>query len=288
MKEATIKRKDKTTYLREFKSLDEFYNYITNTPLNDVFRWEELASSAIGPHKQRWTGTSSYKEAVDLFKNGWQDMAKTLTKSIKVKQNQVENAQVQKVMYDIVGFQASVPRYLQGIPTSMINKKLVPVKQRVITLNKDISYNASVKTEDIIEASVQTIHLIKKIEAQGIRVNLNLIWGSSAGETREVIKIKLKSANERINISKLAFPLVNPSMLRRLCFRYYEVAPTITSDYRFGYGAPLDGAQLKIYCKDEYVLPRLFDGNLSSLGDLSKICNITDEIVNGSSDKPKI
>ena len=288
MKEAAIKTKDKTTYLREFKNLDEFYNYITDTPLNDVFRWEELASSAKGPHKERWTGTSSYEEAVSLFKNGWQDMAKTLTKSIKVKQNQVENAQVQKVMYDIVGFQASVPRYLQGIPTSMINKKLVPVKQRVITLNKDISYNAMVRTDDIIEASVQTIHLIKKIEAQGIRVNLNLIWGSGAGETREVIKIKLKSANERINISKLAFPLVNPSMLRRLCFRYFEVAPTITKEYRFGYGTPLDGVQLKTYCKDEYVLPRLFDGDLSSLGDLSKICNITDEIVNGSSDKPKI
>lgn len=288
MKEVTFETKDKTTYLREFKSLDEFYNYITNTPLNDVFRWEELASSGRGPYKEKWTGTSSYEEAVGLFKNGWQDMAKKLTKSVKVKQNQVENAQVQKVMYDIVGFQASVPRYLQGIPTSMINKKLVPVKQRVITLNKDISYNARVTTEEIIEASVQTIHLIKKIEAQGIRVNLNLIWGSGAGETNEVIKIKLKSANERINISKLAFPLVNPSMLRRLCFRYFEVAPTITRSYRFGYGAPLDGAQLKTYCKDEYVLPRLFDGNLSSIGDLSKICNITDEIVNGSSDKPKI
>ena len=129
---------------------------------------------------------------------------------------------------------------------------------------------------------------IKKIEAQGIRVNLNLIWGVAAGNTKEVTKVRLKSANERLNISKLAFPLVHPSMLRRLCFRYLEVAPTVTKSYTLGYGSPLDGSQLKTYCKDEYVLPRLFDGNLASLGDLSSICNLTDQIVNGKNDAAKI
>ena len=77
-------------------------------------------------------------------------------------------------------------------------------------------------------------------------------------------------------------------MLRRLFFRYLEVAPTITDTYAFGYGSPLDGSQLKTYCKDEYVLPRLFDGNLSSLGDLSTICSLTDQIVNGKKDAAKI
>ena len=77
-------------------------------------------------------------------------------------------------------------------------------------------------------------------------------------------------------------------MLRRLCFRYLEVAPTVTKPYTWGYGSPLDGSQLKTYCKDEYVLPRLFDGNLASLGDLSSICNLTDQIVNGKNDAAKI
>ena len=181
--------KHNKTVTREFTSVNEFENYITTSPLNEVFRWEEL-SSVKGT--QSFTQTKSYEEATSLFKNGWDSMAKNITHQLNVKKCQTLDTHVQKVMFDVVGFQASVPRYLQGIPTSMINKKLVPVKQRVITLNKDISYNASVKTEDIIEASVQTIHLIKKIEAQGIRVNLNLIWGSGAGETREVIKIKLK------------------------------------------------------------------------------------------------
>ena len=272
-------------YVREFSSLNDFETYITNTPLNDTFRWTKLASVS---GSEEFTGTDSYEQAVEMFKNGWQSKAEELTKRLKVIQNQVIDAQVQKVLFDVVGFQASVPRYLQGIPTNMVNKKLVPIKQKIVTINKDISYNCGVTTEQIVEASIQTLQLVKKIEAQGIRVNLNLIWGVKASGSNEIVKIRLKSANERVNISKLAFPLVHPSMLRRLCFRYLEVAPTITHGYLYGYGSPLDGSQLKTYCKDEYVLPRLFDGNLASLGDLSSICNLTDQIVNGKNDAAKI
>ena len=272
-------------YVREFSSLNDFETYITNTPLNDTFRWTKLASVS---GSEEFTGTHSYEQAVEMFKNGWQSKAEELTKKLKVIQNQVIDAQVQKVLFDVVGFQASVPRYLQGIPTNMVNKKLVPIKQKIVTINKDISYNCGVTTEQIVEASIQTLQLVKRIEAQGIRVNLNLIWGVKASGSNEIVKIRLKSANERVNISKLAFPLVHPSMLRRLCFRYLEVAPTITHGYLYGYGSPLDGSQLKTYCKDEYVLPRLFNGDLSKLGDLTTVCGLTDQIVNGKNDAAKI
>ena len=272
-------------YVREFSSLNDFETYITNTPLNDTFRWEKLASVS---GSEEFTGTHSYEQAVEMFKNGWQSKAEELTKKLKVIQNQVIDAQVQKVIFDVVGFQASVPRYLQGIPTNMVNKKLVPIKQKIVTINKDISYNCGITTDQIVEASIQTLQLVKRIEAQGIRVNLNLIWGVKASGSNEIVKIRLKSANERVNISKLAFPLVHPSMLRRLCFRYLEVAPTITHGYLYGYGSPLDGSQLKTYCKDEYVLPRLFNGDLSKLGDLTTVCGLTDQIVNGKNDAAKI
>ena len=276
--------KHNKTVIREFTSVNEFENYITTSPLNEVFRWETL-SSVKGT--QSFTQTKSYEEATSLFKNGWDSMAKNITHKLNVKKCQTLDTHVQKVMFDVVGFQASVPRYLQGIPTNMVNKKLVPIKQKVITLNKDISYNAMTSTQDIIDASIQTLQLIKKIEAQGIRVNLNLVFGVKANGNTEVVKIRLKSANERLNISKLAFPLVHPSMLRRLLFRYIEVAPTVTKGFKWGYGYPLDGSQLKAYCKDEYVLPRLFDGDITQINDLATICNITDNIKNGKQDKPK-
>jgi hypothetical protein len=285
MKESVQELKGKTSYIREFDSLSEFEGYITNTPLNKSFQWKKL-SSTNGSYG--FTQTHSYEEATKLFKDGWNSMAQEITNKLKVIKNQSVDEYVQKVMYDVVGFQASVPRYLQGLPTSMVNKKQVVVKQKVITLNKDVSYNCGITTEQIVKASIETLQLIKKIEAQGVRVNLNLVWGVEEGKTREVVKIRLKSANERLNISKLAFPLVHPSMLRRLLFRYMEVAPTIHDGYTYAYGYPLDGLKLKQYCKDEYVLPRLFNGNIASLGDLGTICNLTDKIVNGKNDAVKI
>lgn len=286
MKETESKSKfGKAIYLREFSNLDDFHNYINNTPLNEVFRWRKLSSSKSG---YGFTKTHTFEEADQLFKNGWESMAKKLTAKLKVKQDQTMSSTMKKTFYDIVGFQASVPRYLQGIPTNMVNTKLVPTKQKVITLNKDISYNCSITTEQIIEASTQTLKLIKLIEARNIRVNLNLIWGLKDGGTQEVLKIRLKSAGERLNLSKLAFPLVHPSMLRRLCFRYVEVAPTITAGYAFGYGSPLDGKELKAFCEGEYLLPRLFDGDLATIGDLGHICNLTEQIVNGKKDIAKI
>lgn len=273
----TVKEFDRgrIKYVREFKSLDEFYKYITETPLNKAFQWQSL-SSVEG--SSSFTGTKSYEEAVRMFKDGWDDMAQQVTKKLTVIKNQIVDDTVKRIMFDVVGFQASVPRYLQGIPTSMVNKKIVPIKQKVITLDKDISYAAYITTEEIIEASVQTLQLIKKIEAQGIRVNLNLVFGVKAGNTTEAVKIRLKSANERLNISKLVFPLVNPSMLRRLFFRYIETAPTITSSYTCGYGTPFGGSDLKEECKGEYLLPRLFDGNITQIGDICKVCDLTNKI----------
>ena len=285
LKEQTINTPGYKTYMREFGSLNAFYNYITTTPLNGTFQWEELGSVKNG---YSFSQTYSFEEATELFKDGWHSMADQLVKKLSVVKNQVVDTEVKKVLYDVVGFQASVPRYLQGIPTNMINKRVVTVKQKVITLDKDISYNCLTNTKQIIEASTQVLLLIKKLEAQGIRVNLNLILGVKAGYTKEVVKVRIKSANERLNISKLAFPLVHPSMLRRLFFRYIEVAPTVTKSYKWGYGKPLDGQELKQYTKDEYLLPRLFDGNITQVGDPSTICNLTDKIVNGKNDAPKI
>lgn len=288
MRETISTYGSKKSYTREFSSLNDFMDYIHNTPLNEAFRWEKLHSSQTDKWFKNFTKTENYEEAEQLLKDGWNEGSKDITEKLKVITSQVVNEMVQKITYDVAGFQCSVPRYLQGIPTSMINKKLTPVKQKVITLNKDISYNSMTKTDDIIKSSVEILQVIKKIEAQGIRVNLNLIFGSTAGSTTEVVKIRLKSANERLNISKLAFPLVHPSMLRRLLLRYIEVAPTVTESYKHGYGAPLDGSQLKQFCKDEHVLPRLFDGNVAKLGNLADICKLTDQIVNAKNDKAKV
>ena len=79
MKEAIKTFKSVTSYIREFDSLNDFEQYITNTPLNKVFQWKKLASVS---SDYGFTHTHSYDEAVKLLKDGWQDKAQELTKKL--------------------------------------------------------------------------------------------------------------------------------------------------------------------------------------------------------------
>lgn len=254
----------------EFDSLKEFYDYICNTPINDAFRWHYLSSS--NSSKGNWYGTQTFEEATELFKNGWQIGAEELTKKLKIAETQKEVQTVYKSILSMCGYQAIVPLYLQGVPNNMVNKKMVPIKNKVITINKTLSVSASVSSETMKNESVKCFQIIKKIEASGIRVNLNLMI--STGHV--CVKIRLKSANEKLNISKLAFPLVHPSMFRRLYFRFVEVYPTFPSKWTGSYGYVPDEKQFKSVCgKNEIVLPTLLRG--SSENEITKLS--VDELI---------
>ena len=253
-------------YLVEFNSIEEFYKYIKETPINNAFSGRELSSERNG---SEFTGTESFDEAVSLLKNGDKDIAKKLTQKIKAKSIGIEHAKKAITTYDVYGYQASVPRYLQGVPTNMINKKVVMQKQKVIVINKDVGYAAMIKKEQIIEESVKAFEIIKKIEAQGIRAVLNVIWGVSEKGKSIVCKIRVKSANERLNISKMAFIMCHPSMLRRILFRFEETYPEFTESFTFGYGYPMKEHN-KEFCKNEYFLPALMGNvNVENVNDMN-------------------
>lgn len=250
-----------------YNSLSDFYKYICDTPFNEAFRWEEHSSTSSG---YDFTQTTNFEEAVDLFKNGWPDMSQKLTQKLKVKESETAVMTKRRNVYDVVGYQCSVPRYLQGIPTSMVRTVNTPIKQKVITLVKSIDYNGGVATEKIVEESIKALQIVKKLEAQGYKINLDIILGTMEN-LKFLVRVRVKNANERLNISKLAFPLVHPSMLRRLMFRWIEVYPKITKRFVGGYGKPATSAECrKVLKSNEYLLPNFI------MKDISKINNIDD------------
>lgn len=240
---------------QNFKSITEFYNYITTQPKNEVFASSGKGSSETGRYS--FTGTNSFSEASNLLLNGWDSMAKELETKLKAATKTVVNKQTRRSAYDVVGGNCSVPRYLQGVPTNMINQKVTTRKQKVVTLNKSICYAAFVSREEIIEESIKALKIVREIEAAGTRVNLNLVWSTSSGNEVTQMTLRLKSADERLNISKLAFPLVHPSMLRRICFKWLEVNEVITdTGYPWGYGRPTTDTEFKeMLDKNEIFLP---------------------------------
>ena len=259
----------------EFNSLEEFYRYICETPLNDTFRFSRLASIE---SDERFTNTKSFEEACDLFKNGWTQMSETLKNRLKV-EGKFEPTLTSKNVQDVQGYHPIVPLYLMGVPNNMVSRKMVPMKQKIVTLNKSFDYNCRVKVEQIIDESIKALRIIQKLESQNYRVNLNIIIGVSGGigkhsDEKYFIKIRLKSANEKLNISKLSFPMVHPSMLRRLYFRFMEVYPGVSEYFRTGYGTPQQPQMLRVIWPDDILLPQFINKDIDKINTLEDLENL--------------
>ena len=153
----------------EYDSLHEFYEYLIHTPFNDAFCWAKH-SSVDGDYY--FTKTRDFSEAVELFKNGWSDMATKLVQKLKVIESKTEPTMKPKNVLGVAGYQAIVPLYLQGVQNNMVTKKMTPVKQKVITLNKSIDYNGGVKADQIIEESIKAMQIVKKLEAKGMNLEM--------------------------------------------------------------------------------------------------------------------
>ena len=249
----------------EFDSLKEFYDYICVTPFNEAFRWSNHSSVDSDSYAANWTKTQNFEEATELFKNGWSDMATKLVQRLKVIENKIQPTMVAKNTLSVAGYQAIVPLYLNGVPNNMVSKRMTPIKQKVITINKSVDYSAGVTSDEIVTESIKAMQIVKKLEAQGYRVNLNIVLGSYKSDFSFAVKVRIKSANEKLNISKLAFPLVHPSMLRRLMFRFIEVYPKITKSFVHGYGAPADSNSLRKSFPNEYLLPSFIKKNVDDI-----------------------
>ena len=62
---------------------------------------------------------------------------------------------------------------------------------------------------------------------------------SKKGDTIIANKVRIKNANERLNLSKVSFPLVHPSYLRRINIRWIERFEYTTKAYNKCYGSPM-------------------------------------------------
>lgn len=270
-----VEQVNSKTQIIQYDSLQEFYDYIVNTPFNQAFCWQEHCSVT---GSASWTKTENFEQAVELFKSGWSDMATKLVQKLKVIESKTEPTMKPRNKLDVCGYQAIVPLYIQGVPNNMMNKKMTPVKQKVITLNKSLDYNGMTSSDRIVDESIKAMQIVKKLEAQGYRCNLNIVLGSTAGyaknEKQFLMKIRIKSANEKMNVSKLAFPLVHPSMLRRLFFRFMEVYPEVTTPFVGGYGHPAKSDELRKAFPGEYLLPNFIKKDVNQIRTINDLENV--------------
>ena len=208
----------------KFNSVEEFSNWLQVTP--QTAKGKELdRSAAISESRTRFTGTKSFDEAQNLLKYGDKVNADKINAAIrKIKAQGKGNETRNKLYNSPCGFMPIVPKVLAGDPQNMLAiKKQRYNSTKVLNVVYNVSIDCEVEADEIIETAAKVANVIATLEKNGYRVNL-YIYDCSKGarSTLSTLLIKIKDSGKYLDTLRIAYPLVNPSFLRRHIFAYLE------------------------------------------------------------------
>lgn len=270
-------------WVHQFNSLHEFIKFIKEQPVNKAFEGKHYLSSEEEDLWGNWHGTKTIDEAYEMLQHGWTTEATKLQQMLKASVSSVSQMKHPKQVKSVAGFHPIVPNYLAGNPQSMVSTKMVVKKQKVVTLVRQGNFLSDVTPEKMEAEAVKAFKLVKKIEAQGYRVNLFVAYCSDCdyGRHSTLLLIKLKGADEKLNISKLAFPLCNPAMFRRMVFKWKEKYENTPRGFRSGYGRTFSLTSFMqkfgkqgVFPKGSYGINNFVDFDVDKLRDFSKLVEL--------------
>lgn len=214
-----------------FKKLNvEFYNSALEMA-SDLQTRKKTSSSFDEEFKDRhWVGASR-EEAYEMLRSGYQPTVDALKDKIKVTATEKRF----RIYDDVTGFIPIVPNAIIGLPKSMVNSSMKPIKMKVLDVYYDMTASCSVDSDDLIKAGQKMLGVILEMEAQGYRFNLystQNYYDSSNGA--DMVCVKIKSANQPFDLKRMSFPTSHTAFFRGIGFEWYSKFPLGT--YRFGYG----------------------------------------------------
>ncbi len=220
-----------------FASLLDLLDYIENSQRVT----SKKSSENLDKH---FTGTESFQQAFEMCKNGYfsKDVENFQNIFFKIANQVARKLKLIKVKHDVVGAVPDVPRYLTGNPLNMLNleNKEKVKKPKTIVLNFNSSTSASTSKSTIEKRGLTFVLLFDLLRKLGSPVKLNLVEFSSSEDFYVNTEVVLMKNKDMINISKIYFPLVHPSYLRRIMFALEERLPELKNrqEYFHGYGCP--------------------------------------------------
>ena len=223
----------------KFNSVEEFSNWLQVTPQTE--KGKSLNESVTNSFK--FAGTKSFEEAQNLLKYGDKENADRIAATIRKIKAQGKGNETRNSLYNSpCGFMPIVPKVLAGDPQNMLAiKKQRYNSTKVLNVVYNVTVSGNKKKEQLFETAAKVANVIASLEKNGYRVNLYVCFSvrSTCDESSKAISIiKIKDSGKYLDTLRIAYPLVNPSFLRRHLFAYLERV----ENYLLweGYGIPLN------------------------------------------------
>lgn len=234
----------RNTTIESFDSVNAFVTAINTRPQTARGKMNNSSRCTEESWNSKCT-TGSYEEADNLLKYGDKDKAaKIKSASAAIAKKIRGNGAIRTIttFTSQQGFTPNVGVFVSGHPLNMLNQRN---NMKASTKVLNIVYNSTVPSEvrgvDVIRNASFFMEAIATLEKQGYRVNLHVClathdYKKTSKKTIGVI-VKIKDSGKPLDILRMAYPIVNPSFLRRHFLAYCERADWGMPD---GYGTPAD------------------------------------------------
>lgn len=224
------------TITKIFNSFTELESFISSSPR--LKENQKKDSTKISERTDNdyfeFSGTSDYSQAAEFLRSGYTYGCESLQKEMTGLAKNYKN--VVTVKNDVFGVVPNIGAYMTGHPKNMINikteKKAVKTKVINMIVNTNVSHRYS--TDDVLKVGAATLLQLIRLERNGYKVNL-YVSNKTLNDDNDTILyviLKIKNSNEKLNLLKVAYPIVHPSYQRRHMFAVRERI----IDVRKGYG----------------------------------------------------
>ena len=208
-------------YFEKFESVTEFIHTIDTRKVRESFEDKQHSQTK----DFEFTETFSYEEANNLFLYGDKKNADKLDEALrKIKAQGKGNETRNKLYNSPCGFMPIVPKVLAGDHQNMLAIRKERYKStKVLNIAYNTMVSWSISTEEIIETAAKVANVIASLEKNGYRVNLYAFsCGIGKRNTAFSLLVKIKDSGKYLDTLRIAYPLINPSFLRRHILAYLE------------------------------------------------------------------
>lgn len=225
----------------QFSSFADFVTAAESRPVHS----ETPARNSRRTDRRDWMQTDSFEQAVAIARDGWPEGRAMVEKFRTVISDRIQSSMgVQQICdWQLAGSEVDVGRFVTGEPECMIEFHEVAADKPSTKFAKvvfNMSTSGGVGFEQMQLKGAAVVALVDALEGQGVRVEVDLAMESQQGgtETGRGVRmaVTVKTAEEPVEIDRLAFALAHPSTFRRLCFSIQETIPLRDGDAGRGYG----------------------------------------------------
>lgn len=240
IKNLKTNRGKKVVY-EQFKSLTEMEKIVKSRELTDWVKSRGAVRNGAKDGEKAWTGGIYYNDAYNLLRFGWdKPVAKFSAGLKKIDEKNIKDRNKVMPFKSVYGSKPIVPNALKGLPKSMMNKKIVPKKSKVINVFYEVSRSSRHSAREIEDFGLQVLQHIYNLERKGWRVRLSAFSSHAQqviGEAGYSWSLIIKDENQPLDVKKVAFPIAHAAMLRLVSFDWFESVPN--GEYVNGYGQSL-------------------------------------------------